>query len=450
MTRSGRTRTPSQAQEDTDASAAAASTPSRTQPKRKAADAAAGSSAKKSRADLQPAVPPASNTTPSESGVRRSTRSRTPRVVQEISPGPALARAAKGNSTAKKSSRGKQQQDEQQQPTSAAKSTVRSKQRRAEEAAAPVVHSRTDANNAAPAEHHGTDAQAAAPIAHSNTDANNASPAEHSKTNAQAAASVQHTDMIAHAATATSDAQGQFNNNAAPAQTVDESNPEPVTVSPQQLEPTQLEASGDATSPQAAAAPLPGLMQGNATPSRLIPLKSPCSVPAEHGLAPIPHNLLTSPLKPDTEMADATEPATALGAVPAALPSLSHTDAPSHVPAVDHGSQEGSRHSSGHSNDHPVALAAKKHLIWDAADSIGSKPPAAQQAAEAVVQTDAMVDEGWWDPTNVNKVRVCCIFHDVTYAEQLCLQWSLQYQDPCIAWKQAHPPHALSPGEHAV
>lgn len=381
MTRSGRTRTPAKAEQGLEPSTAGnstpAETPSRTQPKRKTADSAAGSSAKKTKVVSQSDVPAASNTTPAGSGLRRSARSRTPRVVQEVSPGPALARTAKASATGKKASHCKQQQEQPPQPTSAAKSTVRSKRRRSEAAAAIEIN----------------------------------------EAGVQASAATEQCTQSEQAAAAGSNEQQQHLNSNTAIPPPSEGGAEGSSDASRQQ--PQLSHTVDDTSPQAAANPQHDVMQDTVTPSRPPPLKSPCTVPAEHGLPQIPHKVPASPVKPDTDMADASEPATAaapnaLSAVPNALPAAltlnQQPDASVLVSATEQSSQEDSRQSSGLSNDHPVIVPAKKHLNWDAAESLTSKPPTAQQASQAVAQaTDTAVNEAWWDPTDVNKVKWHCM-----------------------------------------
>ena len=146
------------------------------------------------------------------------------------------------------------------------------------------------------------------------------------------------------------------------------------------------------------------------SPDQPIKLPSPCTHPDQHGLPVIPHQQPSSPQKPDSPAAPALE---ALCPAPAAAQPSPHA-----APAADHGSQEGSRHSSGHSNDHPIALAARKHLSWDNAGATSgpisavSKPPlnrgAAAQAAPTSTSPPAAAaadtDESWWDPTDMQKV----------------------------------------------
>ena len=179
-------------------------------------------------------------------------------------------------------------------------------------------------------------------------------------------------------------------------------------------------------------------------PAQLIPLPSPCTHPSDHGLAPIPHQQPESPQKPSSPAAGAlatSSPAPAPTQAAATLP------APDSHALCDQSSQDHSRHSSGHSNDHPVAVLARKHLDWDSAgatscvQSANSKPPLSRcnpgvgpSGPEAVKGSaaEANGDQGWWDPTDVHKVRQhhscgacsrtpcrpCC-----TYSE-LCLRHS--------------------------
>ena len=145
--------------------------------------------------------------------------------------------------------------------------------------------------------------------------------------------------------------------------------------------PTQPDASltADQASPQAAVSAADVAMQDAVTPRRPAELKSPCTVPQQHGLPPIPHNLPSSPMKSDTDMANVANVVISAtvstileqpDAAQAAQGTRTVSDvcaAGHNISACENSSQEGSRRSSGHSNNHQAAVHARKHLDWGAA-----------------------------------------------------------------------------------
>ena len=320
------------------------------------------SSAKKQKVEPQQDEAPAGinnkENTPSGSQPRRSARSRTPRIVQEVTPGPSLAKSAKGcsHSTSKQAT-----QTTQKPPASTAKAAARSNRGRAKETASA----------AADAQDTGTDS--------------------HDKPN--------NADLVSSELAA--------------------QELKPQSSPSQQDLAVLIPPSGMAASGKASALPFEPFSspqeQAPALSQQIPAQSSPCTHPSQHGLPPIPHQQPQSLQKPDSPAASALVTS---GPAPAAAPAAAagtctHPDAPN-----DPSSQGDSRHSSGHSNDHPIALVARKHLDWDSAgpgsgpQSASSKPPLSrgipgtgQGEQENAVGSAAKAsgDEGWWDPTDVNK-----------------------------------------------
>ena len=294
--------------------------------------------------------------TASGSHPRRGTRSRTPRVVQEVTPGPGLVKSARGrrHSNSKQTS-----QCTQEQTAPADKRSARSKNSRSTATAtAPAVADEKDSTNASDDELSDTDLDDPAPSSMplQQRDIGVASPSEPSRK----AASV----------------------------------PSEPFSSPQEQAPA-LSHLGESARPP-------------------VPLQSPCTHPSQHGLPPIPHQQPQFPHKPDSP------PASALAnSSPAAAPSQAAARPDAHAMCEER-SQEDSRYSSGHSNDHPVSMPARKHLDWESAgpssgpQSASSKPPlsravpghaqAGQGAAMGSPAEGPNGDEGWWDPTDIHKV----------------------------------------------
>lgn len=382
MTRSRRTRTPAKTETSLASSAGAASrqvdTPGGAQSKRKAPESA-GSSAKKPRKDNQPVTPIAPASTPTGSGLRRSTRTRMPRSVHDVSPGPVLARSAKVTNHADKLPQSTVQSERQQQSASAAKSVTKTKRRK----------------NSAQMESH--DEPAALSV--DNTVAG--SQTTEAKT-------VLTTGSKAVARPALT---GEAHDSAK----------DGIPIKSQAAQPSQASPDANAASPVSLQQNELQHLPDTVTPSRPPTLKSPCTIPAEHGLPAIPHKFPTSPVKPDTEMADAAVTAAAAAAPSiATLPVLAdHMQSNSEVQvlAAEVGSQNESRQSSGHSNDHPTAVPARKHLDWDAAESLGSKPIVVQH----LQATEAAADESWWDPTDLKKVQLLSTPFGCTEAVASCM-----------------------------
>ena len=294
--------------------------------------------------------------TASGSHPRRGTRSRTPRVVQEVTPGPGLVKSARGrrHSNSKQTS-----QCTQEQTAPADKRSARPKNSRSTATAtAPAVADEKDSTNASDDELSDIDLDDPAPSSMplQQRDIGVVSPSELS----QRAASV----------------------------------PSEPFSSPQEQ------------------APAVSHLVESAIPA--VPLQSPCTHPSQHGLPPIPHQQPQSPHKPDSP------PASALAtSSPAAAPSQAAARPDAHA-LCEQNSQEDNRYSSGHSNDHPVSVPARKHLEWESAgpssgpQSARSKPPlsravpgnaqAGQGAAMGSPPEGPNGDEGWWDPTDIHKV----------------------------------------------
>ncbi|DBA84848.1 hypothetical protein WJX77_006429 [Trebouxia sp. C0004] len=296
--------------------------------------------------------------TASGSHPRRGTRSRTPKVIQEVTPGPGLVKSARGrsHSNSKQTS-----QCTQEQTALVDKAAARSKLGRGT-AIAPAVADEKGSTNASNDELSDIDLDDPAPSSMplQQRDVGVVSPPEPS----QKAASV---------------------------------------------------LSEPFSSPQEQSPALSHLVEST---TQAVPLQSPCTHPSQHGLPPIPHQLPQSPHKPDSPPASV-------------LATRSPASAPSQAAAIslrpdahalcDQSSKENSRYSSGHSNDHPVSVAACKHLEWDSdgpssgPQSASSKPPlsravpgnahAGQAAAMGSPTEGPNGDEGWWDPTDIVKVQ---------------------------------------------
>ena len=147
------------------------------------------------------------------------------------------------------------------------------------------------------------------------------------------------------------------------------------------------------------------------SPEQPVSLAPPATHHSQPHLACIPPQQLQSSLEPGSPAAAALA-----AACPAPGPSSVAADPiPMIDPVGDHSSQEGSRHSSGHSNDHPTALMARKHLNWDSTcpssgPTSGINKPPLNKGVTQPAQTGpsspaaADVDETWWDPTDMHKV----------------------------------------------
>lgn len=320
-----------------------------------------GSSAKKQK--VEPAQHEASDTTDNKENTasgsqpRRSVRARTARVVQEVTPGPGLLKPARGRS---RSNSKQVSVNAHEQPVSAGKQVLRSR-KGASKSTAPDIPDGQRTNNLSDDELSDIDLDdpepESAPLLQRNTD---------------------------------------------------------VVASSQTSEGAAAVPSEPFSSPQDQA---PAFSDPAHSSAQLIPLPSPCTHPSDHGLAPIPHQQPESPQKPSSPAAGAlatSSPAPAPTQAAATLP------APDSHARCDQSSQEHSRHSSGHSNDHPVAVLARKHLDWISAgatscvQSANSKPPLSRcnpgvgpSGPEAVKgpAAEANGDQGWWEPTDVHKVR---------------------------------------------
>ena len=361
-------------------SASVHTTPNRPQP---------GPSAKKQK--VEPAQQEASDAvdnkenTASGSQPRRSARARTARVVQEVTPGPGLVKPVRSHA---RSNSKQVSQSAQEQPVSASKQVLRSREGASKSTALDIPDGQRTKNT--------SDDEL------SDIDLEDLEPES-------ASLPQRNTDAVASSQTSEGAA-------AVPS--------EPFS------------------SPQDQA---PAFSDPAHIPAQLIPLPSPCTHPSDHGLAPIPHQQPESPQKPSSPAAGAlatSSPAPAPTQAAATLP------APDSHALCDQSSQDHSRHSSGHSNDHPVAVLARKHLDWDSAgatscvQSANSKPPLSRcnpgvgpNGPEAVKGSaaEANGDQGWWDPTDVHKVRQCHIceaslcthrIHSACTYSELCLRHS--------------------------
>ena len=337
---------------------------------------AASSSGKKQKVQAEQVGVPASahdkENTPGGSEPRRSTRTRAARLVQEVTPGPGLIRPAK---------------DTRGSPGRGAASSTPKKQRQ------------TSA------------CRRSSTAAQGQTEAASAEPASQSD---KGAGPVMTSPQIT-----------------APALQPGGS---PLQQLPAQLVPTgaSLEADGlpsahDNSSHVEISAPQqhPAPFQSAEQPVSLPP---PCTHPSQPHLACIPPQQPQSSLRLSSPAAAAVAaPSPSLGPSSAAPDPMPTTD-----PIGDHSSQEGSRHSSGHSNDHPTALMARKHLNWDSTGpssgptSGTSKPPLNKGAVTQPAQTGpsspaaADVDETWWDPTDIHKVKNSLIYSDLHNQLEAC------------------------------
>ena len=328
--------------------------------RRRSAAGAASSSGKKQKVQAeQVGVTAISNdkeNTPGGSEPRRSTRTRTARLVQEVTPGPGLIRPARdqGGSTGRGASSSTHRKQRQ---SSAGRQYSRAAQRQAEAASAqPVSQSGK-----------GADAVAASPQSLAPARQPDGSPLQE-----------------------------------LPAQLVDvEAAAQAGGLPSAHDSSSQVQTSP----PQQHSAPL----QSQEQP---VSLALPCAHPSQPNLASIPPQEPQSSLRRGSPAAAAlTAPSPPPGPSSAAANPIPMTD-----PVGEHSSQEGSRHSSGHSNDHPTALMARKHLSWDHAGASSGptsgvgKPPlnkgAVTQPAQIGATSPAAADanETWWDPTDIHKV----------------------------------------------
>lgn len=330
--------------------------------KRGSAVGATSSSAKKQKVQaIQDAVPASvenKENTPSDSQPRRSTRARTARVVKEVTPGPGLVKPTKDHSS-----------------TGKAASQSTQKQRRQKSA--------------------GREASS--------------SPQKQDKVEAMASTDQSASGTVSEAAKASP----------LPTASSPKADERPLQELPSDLVPTETAPNIDEvpsepfSSPQkqpSALRQVPKPFQG---PHQPISLPSPCMHPSQHGLPSIPYQQPESPHKPDSPAGPALAPP---GPGPAPAPSSTAADpTPQDDNASEHSSKEGSRQSSGHSNDHPIALVARKHLNWESAGPTSgiSKPPLNKAAATQLEEAGTLLpsaaaaegDAEWWDPNDANKVR---------------------------------------------
>ena len=311
-------------------------------------------SAKKQKLDpSSPGLDNKENTT-SGSQPRRGTRSRTARVVQEVTPGPGLVRSARGrsHSNSKQTS-----QCTQEQTAPAAKRSARSEQGK-NTATAPAVADEKDSTNASNDELSDNDLDDPAP----------------------SSVPLQQRDIG-------------------------------VASRP---EPSQRAASVPSepfSSPQEQAPALSHLVESATLP---VPLRSPCTHPSQHGLPPIPHQQPQSPHKPDSPpaVALATSSPAAAPSQAAARPdahalcqqnsqensrySSGHSnDHPVSVPARKHLEWDSAGPSSG-----PQSASSKPPL----SRAIPGNAQAGQTAGMGSPTQGPNGDEGWWDPTDIHKV----------------------------------------------
>ena len=305
--------------------------------------------------------------TPSGSAPRRSTRTRTARLVEEVTPGPALIRQAKdhGGSTGRGAFSSTQKRRRQ---TSAGRQSSRAAQKQGEAANSESV-SQSDKGTGPAAKSPQPMASALQPDGSPLQEL----PSEHVPTEAHVEACALH--------------------------------------------------SVHSSSSQEQAPALQQLSVPFQSPEQPVSPPSPCTHPSQPGLTPNPRQQPQSPLKPSSPAATALAAASpAPGPSSAAAAPVLVTD-----PIGDYSSQEGSRHSSGHSNDHPAALVARKHLNWDSAGPSAdpasggtsgptsgptsrlTKPPLNKGAVTQPAQTGTCLpaadgDETWWDPTDIRKV----------------------------------------------
>lgn len=329
-------------------------------PRRRSAAGAGSSSGKKQKVQAEQAeqaeqagapVRVDKENTPGESGPRRSTRTRTARLVQEVTPGPGLIRPAKdqGGSTGRGASKSTQKK---QRHSSAGRQSSSAVQGQAEAATAEPV-SQPD-REAGPG----------------------ATPALHTASAILPDGSPLHEIPAELVPTGTS--------------------PKADGMPSQHPSSSQMQASASQQQPS----PFQ-------SPEQPVSLAPACTHPSQLSLAPVPPQHPQSPASPAA--AALTAPSPAPGPSSAAADPMPVTD-----PISQHGSQEeGSRHSSGHSNDHP-AVGACQHLGWDSAGpSSGptagvTKPPLNKGAVTQIGLASPAAADGdgtWWDPTDMHKVQ---------------------------------------------
>ncbi len=303
--------------------------------------------------DPSPGLDNKENTT-SGSQPRRGTRSRTPRVVHEVTPGPGLVKSARGrrHSNSKQTS-----QCTQEQTAPADKAAARSKQGR-NTAIAPAVAAEKDSANVSNDELSDIDLDDPAP----------------------SSMPLQQRDI--------------------------------GVVAPP--EPSQKAASMPSepfSSPQEQAPALSHLVE-SATPP--VPLRSPFTHPSQHGLPPIPHQQPQSPHKPESPpaVALATSNPAAAPSQAAAMPdahalceqssqensrySSGHSnDLPVSAPARKHLEWDSAGPNSG-----PQSASSKPPL----SRAVPGTAQAGQAAAMGSPTEGPNGDEGWWDPTDIHKV----------------------------------------------
>ncbi|KAA6422841.1 MAG: cell division control 6 protein [Trebouxia sp. A1-2] len=343
----------------TSSATAASSERHSTRSKRERSAILQNASAKKQKLDMaqndpSPGLYNKENTI-SGSHPRRGTRSRTPRVVQEVTPGPALVRSARGrsNSNSKQTS-----QCTQEQIAPADKRSTKSKQGRST-ATAPAVADEKDSNSASDDELSDIDLDDPAP----------------------SSMPLQQRDI--------------------------------GVVAPP--EPSQTAASVPSepfSSPQEQAPAISHLVE---SATHAVPLQSPCTHPSQHGLPPIPHQQPQSPHKPDSPpaVALATSNPAAAPSQAAAMPnahalceqssqensrySSGHSnDHPVSVPARKHLEWDSAGPSSG-----PQSASSKPPL----SRAVPGNAQAGQAAAMGPPMEGPNGDEGWWDPTDIHKVQ---------------------------------------------
>ncbi len=303
--------------------------------------------------DPSPGLDNKENTT-SRSHPRRSTRSRTPRVVQEVTPGPVLVRSARGHSH----SNSKQTSQCMQEQTAPADKTAARSQQGRSTAIAPAVADEKDSTDASIDELSDIDLDDPAP----------------------SSMPLQQRDI--------------------------------GVVSPPELSQKAASVPSEPfSSPQEQALALSCLVESATQP---VPLQSPCTHPSQHGLPPIPHQQPQSPHKPDSPPASAlatSNPASTPSQ--AAAISLTHAlcdqssqensryssghsnDHPVSVPARKHLEWESAGPSSG-----PQSASSKPPL----SRAVPGNAQAGQAEAVGSPTEGPNGDEGWWDPTDIHKV----------------------------------------------
>lgn len=352
---------------------------------RRGATAAAGSSGKKQKVQAEQAEQvgvPANDKENTHGGSepRRSTRTRTARLIPEVTPGPGLIRPGKdqGGSTGRGAATSTQKKHRQ---TSTGRRSSQAAQGQTEVASAePAIQSDKGADPVV------TSPQRTAPALQPD-----GSPLQE-----------------------------------LPAQLVPTGTPREADSLPSAHDKSsQVQASA----PKKHSAPY----QSPEQPVRLAPS---CTHPSHLHNAYLDPQRLQSSLAPGGSALAAPSPAP--GPSPAAADPILATGP---VGVDDHSSQEGSRHSSGHSNDHPTALMARKHLSWDSTGpssgpiSVVNKPPlnkgAVMQPAQPGPSSPAAADadEKWWDPTDIHKVITASL------AQNCIISWRLAAHT--IAWHDA-------------